>query len=57
MDSSIREQGSDTQQDPKGFLVSLTSLIRLIQQLTNLINLTEEEQENAGIYRDRPGGE
>ena len=58
MDSSFREQESDTQQDPKRFWVSLTTgLGSLITWLAGLIQLTEEEQEEAGIYLDRPGGE
>lgn len=58
MDGSFREQGSGTQPDRKRFLlVSLTSLRRIIQWLAGLIKLTEEEQEEAGIYLDRLGGE
>ncbi|HUE97742.1 MAG TPA: hypothetical protein VMN99_00730 [Anaerolineales bacterium] len=57
MDSSFREQGSDTQQDPKRFLVSLTIFTNLINWLVGLIKLTEEEQEEAGIYLDRLRGE
>lgn len=58
MDGSFREQGSGTQQDPKRFLlVSLTSLHRIIQWLAGLTKLTEGEQEDAGIYLDRLGGE
>jgi len=57
MDSSFREQGSGTREDPKRFLVSLTILASLIKWLTGLIKLTEEEREDAGIYLDRLGGE
>lgn len=64
MDSSFREHGSGTQQqgsitqpDPKRFLVSLTVLASLIKWLAGLIKLTEEEQEDAGIYLDRLRGE
>ena len=57
MDNSIREQGSGTQQDPKGFLASLPILDSIIKWLANLIRLTEEEQEDAGIYLDRLGRE
>ena len=57
MDSSFREQGSGTQQDPKRFLASLPILSSVIKWLAGLIKLTEEEQEEAGIYLDRPGGE
>ena len=45
MDTSIREQGSGTQQYPKGFLVSLPALDGLIKWLASLIKLTKEEQE------------
>ena len=57
MDNSFHEQGSHTQQDPKSFLVSLPILGNLIKWLTSFIQWTEEEQEEAGIYMDRPGGE
>jgi len=59
MDSSFRRQGqgSDTQQDQKSFLVSLPILASIIQWLASLIKLTEEEQEDAGIYLDRLRGE
>ena len=43
MDSSFREQGS----------VNLIRLPNLIKWLVSLIKLTEEEQEEAGIYIDR----
>jgi hypothetical protein len=57
MDNSFDEQGSHTQHDPKRFLVSLTKLGNLIKWLASLIQLTEEEQEEAGIYFGRLGGE
>ena len=57
MDSSFREQGSDTQKASRSFLASLRILASLINWLAGLIRLTEEEQEEAGIYLDRPGGE
>ena len=54
MDHSTREQeASGTQQDPKSFLVSLPILGSLLQWLSSLVKLTEEEQEQAGIYRGR----
>ena len=53
MDSSFREQGSGTQQGPKRFFVRLLILPSLIKWLVSLIRLTEEEQEEAGIYIDR----
>jgi len=57
MDNSFDEQGSHTQQDSKSFLVSLPILGNLIKWLASLSQWTEEEQEEAGIYLDRPGGE
>jgi hypothetical protein len=46
MDTSLRQQESDTKQ-PGGFLAILYWLLSLIQ-------LTEEEQDEAGIYLDGP---
>jgi hypothetical protein len=57
MDSSFREQGSGTQQGPKRFFVGLPILEDLIEWLASLVKLTEKDQEEAGIYLDRPGGE
>jgi hypothetical protein len=57
MDSSIREPASGTQKHPKRFLVSLTMLASLIKWLAGLMSLTKEEQEKAGIYLGRLGGE
>ena len=57
MDSSFREQGSDTQKAPKSFLARLPILASLINWLVGFIRLTEEEREDAGVYLDRPGGE
>ena len=57
MDSSIREQGSDTQKASKSFLASLRIFASLINWLAGLIRLTEEEREDAGIYLDHPGDE
>ena len=59
MDNSFHRQGqgSDTQQDQKIFLVSLPILASIIKWLASLIKLTEEEQEDAGIYLDRLRGE
>jgi hypothetical protein len=57
MDNSFHEQGSNMQQDPKRFLVSLTLLASIIKRLAGLVKLTEEEQEDAGIYIDRLGDE
>jgi hypothetical protein len=57
MDNSFPEEGSHTQPDPKRFLVSLPILGNLIRWLASLIQWTEEQQEEAGIYMDRPGGQ
>jgi hypothetical protein len=58
MDDSYDEQESHTQQDPKRFLVVGPPILgKLIKWLAGLIQWTEEEQENAGIYVDRLGGE
>jgi len=59
MDNSFsdHEQGSHTQQDQKSFLVSLPTLGNLIKWLAGLARLTEKEQEEAGIYLGRLGGE
>jgi len=57
MESSFREQGSDTQKAPRSFLASLRIFASLFNWLAGLLRLTEEEQEQAGIYLDRPGGE
>ncbi len=59
MDGSFREQGYGTQQAPKSFLAGAgsTILVSLIHWLADLIRLTEEEQEEAGIYLNRLGGE
>ena len=57
MDSSFREQGSDTQEAPQSFFTSLKILVSRLMKLGRLIELTEEEKEEAGIYLDRPKGE
>ena len=57
MDNSFHEQGSRTQQSPSSLLVSLPIVANLIKWLASLIQWTEEEQEKAGIYVDRLGGE
>jgi hypothetical protein len=54
MDSSFRERGSDTQQAPTSFFASLRILGSIVRWLASLIKLTEEEQEDAGIYLGRP---
>ena len=57
MDNSLHEQESRTQQGPKKFLMSLPMLGNLIGWLASLMRWTEEEQEEAGIHTDHPGGE
>ncbi|MBS3955251.1 MAG: hypothetical protein KGZ88_20060 [Methylomicrobium sp.] len=47
MENSLRQQESDTPQQPGGFLAILYWLMSLVQ-------LTEEEREDAGIYLDSP---
>ncbi len=42
MDSSFRDQGSDTQQDSKRFLVLLSRIDSSINWLAGLVRLTEE---------------
>ena len=57
MDSSFREQGSDRQQVQKRSWMSLWLPLSFIKWLVGLINLTEEQQEEAGIYLDRQDDE
>jgi hypothetical protein len=57
MDNFFRQQGSKTQQQPGGLLVSLQILDDILQWLIGLIQLTEEEQDDAGIYFGHPGCE
>lgn len=49
MDNSFRTQGSETQ-SPRGFFASLKIFKDILNWLTGLIHLTEEEQDDAGIY-------
>ncbi len=49
MDNSVRRQGSDTQQ-PSRFSVSLQIFDSILNWLAGLVQLTEEEQKDAGIY-------
>jgi hypothetical protein len=55
MDSSFHEQESGTQEAPKSFFGGLSIFVSLIKWLTGLIEMTEEEREDAGIYLGRPG--
>ena len=49
MDNSFRRQGPDTQQQG-GFLASLQIFDSILNWLAGLIQLTEEELKDAGIY-------
>lgn len=51
MDNSFRQQESETRQS-NGFFVNLQILSGLLHWLAGLIRLTEEEQEDAGIFPD-----
>ena len=51
MDNSFRQQGSDSRQ-PGGFLASLQIFNGILNWLAGLIQLTEEEQKDAGIHLD-----
>lgn len=57
MDSSFHEQESKTQQQTTRAFLGLQTVAVIIQWLASLIQLTEEEREQAGIYLDHPGGE
>ncbi len=61
MDHSFRQQGSETHQQPGGLLASLqifNSILPLMRHSVNwlagLIQLTEEEQKDAGIQIGDP---
>ena len=56
MDNSIHGQESDTR-DQKSLLAGPLILNSIINWLLNLIKLTEEEQQDAGIYPGRLGDE
>ena len=59
MDNFFRRQGSDTKKQPSasGFWATRLRIINsILNWLAGLIQLTEEEQEEAGIYLDRLGG-
>jgi len=53
MDNPLRQQESDTQQS-NAFVASLRIFNDILQWLASLIQLTEEEQEDAGIYFGDP---
>ena len=49
MDNSFHRQGSDTRQ-PNPLLAGLSIITRFLNWLASLLQLTEEEQNDAGIY-------
>jgi|GEM_PF-3432222 len=51
MDTSIRQQESNTQVS-SSFLARLSAIERVLHRLASLIQLTEEEKKEAGIYLD-----
>ena len=57
MDNSFDGQESRTQLGLKRFLMRLPILGDIIRWLASLIQWTEDEEEQAGIYLDHPGGE
>jgi hypothetical protein len=57
MDKSVPEQGSSTPQNTKIYWVILSALGSLVKWLAFFTQLTEAEQEQAGIYIDRVDGE
>jgi len=51
MDNSFRQQGADAQQQPNGYLAAGLQIFNdILNWLTGLFELTEEEQKAAGIY-------
>jgi hypothetical protein len=51
MDNFLRQHGSETQQQVGGLSASLQVFRNILNWLASLIQLTEEEQEDAGIQR------
>ena len=57
MDNPFNPQRSDTWR-PGAFLAALLKIFdSALSRLVGFIQLTEEEQRDAGIYLDHPGGE
>ncbi len=56
MDNSIQEQESDTR-DRQSLLAGPLIFNQITNWLLSLVKLTEEEQQNAGIYPGRLGDE
>jgi hypothetical protein len=57
MDKSVPEQRSSTQQETQLYWVILFALGSVIKRLANFMQLTEAEQEEAGIYIERVDSE
>jgi hypothetical protein len=57
MDKSVLAQRSSTQQNTRFYRVILSVLGSLIKWLANSMQLTEAEQEEAGIHIERVDGE
>ena len=57
MDNPFPEPEPVMQEHPKRSLLGLATLASIMKWLADLITVTEEEREEAGIYLDRPGGE
>ena len=56
MDNSIQEhESSGAQQDRKSFLAGLLIIGGIVNWLVSFIKLTEEEQQDAGIFPGRMG--
>ncbi len=56
MDKSLNRKGFDAQQK-NGFLARTWVLGRLFNWLAGFLKMTEEEQEAAGVYLGRLGGD
>jgi hypothetical protein len=52
MDNPFRQPEPDTQRSNGVLLASLQFIDGILQWLASLVQLTEEEQEDAGIYLD-----
>lgn len=53
MDSPFHEEESATQRTTERFFMNLGAFFNIIEWLKGLISLTEQEQQDAGIYLDR----
>ena len=57
MEKSVPEQASSTPQDTKVYWVILSTLGNILKWLASIMQLTEAEQEEAGIHIERVDGE